>query len=76
LGLPIGCKKFLFPKEFVTIFGLGYLPFAMNTLPKLLKPLALGFYPTQITMKIQERKHMKALRVPIMGVFFLFTSRQ
>jgi hypothetical protein len=23
LGLPIGCMKFLFPKEFVTIFGLG-----------------------------------------------------
>jgi hypothetical protein len=22
----IGCMKFLFPKEFVTIFGLGYLP--------------------------------------------------
>jgi len=24
LDLPIGCVKFLFPKEFVTIFGLGY----------------------------------------------------
>jgi hypothetical protein len=23
LGLPIGCMKFLFPKELVTIFGLG-----------------------------------------------------
>jgi hypothetical protein len=23
LGLPIGCMKFLFPKEFLTIFGLG-----------------------------------------------------
>jgi hypothetical protein len=23
LGLPIGCMDFLFPKEFVTIFGLG-----------------------------------------------------
>jgi hypothetical protein len=23
LGLPIGCMKFLFPKEFVTIFGMG-----------------------------------------------------
>jgi hypothetical protein len=23
LGLPIGCMKFLFPKEFITIFGLG-----------------------------------------------------
>jgi hypothetical protein len=23
LGLPIGCMKFLFPKEFVAIFGLG-----------------------------------------------------
>jgi len=23
LGLPIGCMAFLFPKEFVTIFGLG-----------------------------------------------------
>jgi hypothetical protein len=23
LSLPIGCKKFLFPKLFVTIFGLG-----------------------------------------------------
>jgi len=23
LGLPIGCMKFLFPKDFVTIFGLG-----------------------------------------------------
>jgi hypothetical protein len=23
LGLPIGCMKFLFPKEFVTIFGLA-----------------------------------------------------
>jgi len=23
LGLPIGCIKFLFPKEFVTILGLG-----------------------------------------------------
>jgi hypothetical protein len=22
-GLPIGCMKFLFPKDFVTIFGLG-----------------------------------------------------
>jgi hypothetical protein len=22
--LPIGCTKFLFPKEFFTIFGLGY----------------------------------------------------
>jgi hypothetical protein len=24
LGLPIGCMKFLFPKEFITIFGPGY----------------------------------------------------
>jgi hypothetical protein len=23
LGLAIGCMKFLFPKEFITIFGLG-----------------------------------------------------
>jgi hypothetical protein len=23
LGLPIGCMKFLFPKDLVTIFGLG-----------------------------------------------------
>jgi hypothetical protein len=23
LGLPIGCMKFLFPKDFVTIFGMG-----------------------------------------------------
>jgi hypothetical protein len=23
LGLPIGCTKFLFPEEFITIFGLG-----------------------------------------------------
>jgi hypothetical protein len=23
LGLPIGCMKFLFPIEFLTIFGLG-----------------------------------------------------
>jgi len=23
LGLPIGCMKFLFPKLFITIFGLG-----------------------------------------------------
>jgi hypothetical protein len=23
LGLSIGCMKFLFPKEFITIFGLG-----------------------------------------------------
>jgi hypothetical protein len=23
LGLPIGCMKFLFPEEFVTIFGVG-----------------------------------------------------
>jgi len=23
LGLPLGCMKFLFPKEFVTISGLG-----------------------------------------------------
>jgi hypothetical protein len=23
LGLPIGCMKFLFPKEFITIFGPG-----------------------------------------------------
>jgi hypothetical protein len=26
LGPSIGCMKFLFPKEFITIFGLGYLP--------------------------------------------------
>jgi hypothetical protein len=26
LGLPIGCMKFLFPKDFVTIFGMGYRP--------------------------------------------------
>jgi len=26
LGLPIGYMKFLFPKEFITIFGLGYYP--------------------------------------------------
>jgi hypothetical protein len=26
LGLPIGCMNFLFPKEFVTIFGLGQYP--------------------------------------------------
>jgi hypothetical protein len=26
LGPSIGCMKFLFPTEFVTIFGLGYLP--------------------------------------------------
>jgi hypothetical protein len=25
LSLPIGCMKFLFPKLFVTIFGLAYL---------------------------------------------------
>jgi hypothetical protein len=25
LGLPTGCMKFLFPKEFITIFGLDYL---------------------------------------------------
>jgi hypothetical protein len=24
--LHIGCTKFLFPKEFITIFGLGYTP--------------------------------------------------
>jgi len=23
LGLPIGCMKFLFPKDFITIFGMG-----------------------------------------------------
>jgi hypothetical protein len=23
LGLPVGCMKFLFPKDLVTIFGLG-----------------------------------------------------
>jgi hypothetical protein len=23
LGLPIGCMKFLFPKEFITVFGQG-----------------------------------------------------
>jgi hypothetical protein len=33
LGLPIGCMKFLFPKEFITIFGLGQVPLATNTLP-------------------------------------------
>jgi len=26
LSLPIGCMKFLFPKLFVTIFGLGKYP--------------------------------------------------
>jgi len=26
LGLPIGCMKFLFPKEFITIFGLSSHP--------------------------------------------------
>jgi hypothetical protein len=26
LSLPIGCMKFLFPKLFVTIFGLGEYP--------------------------------------------------
>jgi hypothetical protein len=34
LGLTIGCMKFLFPKEFVTIFGLHYYP--LQTTPYLL----------------------------------------
>jgi hypothetical protein len=34
LGLPIGCMNFLFPKEFITIFGLGYYP--LQTAPYLL----------------------------------------
>jgi hypothetical protein len=35
LDLTIGCIKFLFPKEFITIFGLALLllPLANNTLP-------------------------------------------
>jgi hypothetical protein len=38
LGLPIGCMKFLFPKEFITIFGLGYYP--LQTAPyRLMKNL-------------------------------------
>jgi hypothetical protein len=56
LGLPIGCKKFLFPKEFVTIFGLGYIPFANNTLPILVKPLGLGFLPYTKTIKNSRKK--------------------
>jgi hypothetical protein len=30
LGLPIGCMKFLFTKEFTTIFGLSYTPNESN----------------------------------------------
>jgi hypothetical protein len=34
MGLPIGYMKFFLPKEFVTIFGLGYYP--LQTTPYLL----------------------------------------
>jgi hypothetical protein len=30
LGLHIGCTKFLFPKEFVTIFGVASMKFNIN----------------------------------------------
>jgi hypothetical protein len=30
LGLPIGWMKFLFPKEFITIFGLTFTPHKSN----------------------------------------------
>jgi hypothetical protein len=30
LGLHIGCMKFLFPKEFITIFGLNYTSHKSN----------------------------------------------
>jgi hypothetical protein len=33
LGLPIGCMKFLFAKEFLTNFWPGLIPFAKNTIP-------------------------------------------
>jgi hypothetical protein len=29
-GLPIGCMKFLLPKEFITIFGLTFAPHKSN----------------------------------------------
>jgi hypothetical protein len=29
-GIPIGCMKLLFPKEFTTIFGLSYAPHKSN----------------------------------------------
>jgi hypothetical protein len=32
LGLAIGCMKFLFPKEFLTIFGFRLILFAKNAL--------------------------------------------
>jgi hypothetical protein len=36
LVLPIGCMKFVFKKEFLTIFGLGYYP--LQRTPYLLNP--------------------------------------
>jgi hypothetical protein len=41
LGLPIGWMKFVFPKEFVTIFGLGYYP--LQRTPYLLNPRNVKF---------------------------------
>jgi hypothetical protein len=40
LGLPIGCMNFLFPKEFVTIFGLGQYP--LQRTPYLLRLINWG----------------------------------
>jgi hypothetical protein len=33
LGVPIGCMAFLFPKEFVTILGLGLYPLQRTLYP-------------------------------------------
>jgi len=52
LGLPIGCcMKFLFPKESVTIFGLG----SKNTLPIINPKLGLGFRVWGLGFRVFDR---------------------
>jgi hypothetical protein len=41
LGLPIGCMKFLFQKEFLTTFGLGQYPLQKTNY------ISRGIFPLQ-----------------------------
>jgi len=62
-------KKILFPKEFVTIFGLGYIPFAKNTLPILVKPFGLGFLPYTNNYENSRKKTHESSESPNYGGF-------